>query len=805
VPAQVMLGIAAQESNLWQAPRFVLPGATGNPLIGNYFGLDIYNGTEADDWTIRWDKADCGYGVTQVTDGMRLAGREKPGETALPYQKQRAVALDFAANIAAGLQILQSKWNQTRSAGLVINNGDPAKLENWFFAVWAYNSGFHPNTGGGAPWGVGWANNPANPKYPANRTAFLDTTYQDAAHPQDWPYQEKVMGWAGHPVEVAESPTTLVSGYRAAWWNGGDVQGPINRRNVKPPLAQFCDATNQCVPGAQYVPNDPEVIGEPAGPCGHQNAAGRYDLQCWYHVPSTWKSDCDYSCGNELLRFDPGYAYQEDGTSYPPQCTLDGLPSNAQVIDDVPDGTPIVRPGCSKPGTNAGTFTFTFKPDGAGQFPGKIDTHQLGGGFGGHFWFSRTRTAGMHGGRLEVKATWRFNQTELGFGRVLVHLPDNRAQTRIARYVVKTAYGDRVSVVQQPGIGNRWVSIGVWRFGNRPEVSLSTVTPDGTGTQDVAFDAVAFVPIPQVETLEVLDWNIAGGVKNFGEFDVVERIVREVQERRPDIISLNEVCIQQFERLATRLTEIGYPMGGYFSAAQLLVPSCAEGIGDPRISNGNAVLVKAPVSRTQSYMFESTDPTIPDNTLVERTALPGESKGVACLTARFPNTFQDTKVCSTHLVARKSGEPNPYQEAEEETREMVRVFGTEARNMPFILAGDFNIKTLPDNAVLGTVYTAPTSSTDWTNSGNFKEVEQERQCVQTVPCDLAQGGQATHPQDGGEKIDYVFASRWYFTVPVGRVEIIQGAALGTCGADNHPCSDHFMMRSEVQLPPAVQH
>ena len=41
VPAQIYLGILAQESNMWQAARFAVPGVTANPLIGNYYGLDI--------------------------------------------------------------------------------------------------------------------------------------------------------------------------------------------------------------------------------------------------------------------------------------------------------------------------------------------------------------------------------------------------------------------------------------------------------------------------------------------------------------------------------------------------------------------------------------------------------------------------------------------------------------------------------------------------------------------------------------------------------------------------------------------
>ena len=40
VPAAILLGILAQESNLWQASWHALEGVTGNPLIGNFYGID---------------------------------------------------------------------------------------------------------------------------------------------------------------------------------------------------------------------------------------------------------------------------------------------------------------------------------------------------------------------------------------------------------------------------------------------------------------------------------------------------------------------------------------------------------------------------------------------------------------------------------------------------------------------------------------------------------------------------------------------------------------------------------------------
>lgn len=487
IPAQIMMGVAVQESNTWQAARFAIPGVTANPLIGNYFGIEYYNDDEGDDWTIDWAGADCGYGIMQITDGMRLAGKQKPGETPLPYDQQRAIALDFAANIAKGQQMLADKWNETRRAGLIVNNGTPEGLENWFFAAWAYNSGLHqPN--GQNPWGLGWLNNPVNPRYPADRPPFMETSYADSAHPQHWPYPEKVLGFAGHPIELIESPGTLVYSHLYAWWNSNQ-----DRYNAKPPVVQFCAVSNDCYPGESYTPDDPDVIGEPAGPCAHKNPSnGKYDLKCWWHTASTWKANCPVTCGHGRLRFDPGYAYQEDATNYPPVCSLAGLPSNALVVDNLPQNVPSIRPNCTKP-PSSGTFAFTFRSAAGGTYPGKIDVHQMGAAYGGHFWMSNTHSSALR----EAVGTWTLNQARTGPMRIMVHIPDPGARTKLAEYRVNADGGERRRTINQTGPGgNRWVNIGTFMFsGTVPQVSLSNLTPDGDGSVRIAWDAVAFVPV----------------------------------------------------------------------------------------------------------------------------------------------------------------------------------------------------------------------------------------------------------------------------------------------------------------------
>lgn len=315
IPAQIMLGITAQESNMWQATRFAVPGVIANSLIGNYYGIE-YNpdGGQVDPWAIKWEEADCGYGITQVTDGMRMHGKEKEGEKPLTTAQQEAVALDYTANIAAGVNILVEKWNQTRDAGMTVNGGNPKYIENWFFALWAYNSGFYPESSADdhyGHWGVGFTNNPANPLWKANRTPFLEgpdgkDDYSHAAHPQDWPYPEKVAGWAARPLSAQFAPGDMQIGYRPAWWNSDFV-----RTQAKPPMGLFCDSSNHCDP-SRIGENDSNDQGK--GACLLDDPRMVDHLHCWWNTKVSWK-DCGAaaSCGNAIHRF--------NHTDYPEQRT----------------------------------------------------------------------------------------------------------------------------------------------------------------------------------------------------------------------------------------------------------------------------------------------------------------------------------------------------------------------------------------------------------------------------------------------------------------------------------------------------
>ncbi|WP_204045488.1 golvesin C-terminal-like domain-containing protein [Acrocarpospora phusangensis] len=520
VPAQILLGVLAQESNLWQASNHVLEGEFGNPLIGDYYGRR----ESPDGWGVHWDKADCGYGVAQVTDRMRRGQRDE--------LDQKRIAVDYATNIAAGLQILQEKWNATFDH-MKMNNADPRRIENWFAAVWAYNTGIQPRdasfgnpgctpgptcTDPAGNWGLGWLNNPINPNYPINRGPFLEYTQDDARNPQLWPYPEKVIGWAAHPIIKSDfrKPNNWYAAYNQAWWTTGAA-----RIGAKPPLALFCDTSNHCDPTS-------------ASPC--QLREGPYADRCWWNRNAVWKNCAIGDCGNENMRFpttypEPQFALTEADVEqakmptahYKPNCrpydTLDGAanaaPPGALIVDDVSREVVSPRPGCGREWQNSGVFTLDFAADRSDHYPSKIDFHQVGGGLGGHFWFAHARQPDSAGySSMKVTGTWTLNESLHGWARVLVHLPDHGAHTQAAKYRIDLGDGTtKERHLQQRTQEHRWVSLGAFLFDGTPSVSLSNMVERGDDVEDVAWDAIAFQPLPHkpFNMIAVLGDSIAAG------------------------------------------------------------------------------------------------------------------------------------------------------------------------------------------------------------------------------------------------------------------------------------------------------
>jgi hypothetical protein len=92
---------------------------------------------------------DCGYGIGQITSGMGHlgGGALEPGVAAA---RQAVIGTHPLFNIAEGVRILADKWNSAPNYRPIAGVGDPAAIEDWYYAIWSYN-------------GFAFVNHPLNP------------------------------------------------------------------------------------------------------------------------------------------------------------------------------------------------------------------------------------------------------------------------------------------------------------------------------------------------------------------------------------------------------------------------------------------------------------------------------------------------------------------------------------------------------------------------------------------------------------------------------------------------------------------
>lgn len=487
VPRSVFEAIMAQESNWSQASWHAPQGVAGDPLTADYYGAA--GGIDSIDYAA----ADCGYGVSQVTDGMHV------GDTSLSAHGQIKVAVDYEENIAAGLQILESTWNQLYTDGIIANNGDPKYLENWFWAAWAYNSGIQPTgsydpsgctagpscTGPDGTWGLGWANNPENPAYPPTRDPYLKDSYADAAHPGNWPYEERIMGWMASPI-IRYNGSGYSDAYTTPTYNGGETWLQI------PPFASFCTLSgNDCNPSATNTANPGN---------GHCQLS---DDECWWHAPVTWITNCATTCATSSYAYTTGSTQPTYPDPDPPTCNVDTsvVPSGSIIVDDE-TSPPLNLQGCANENwTSNGTFTYTYGTDAAGDPIGAIDTHQLGTGLGGRVLFTHTESGSIP---AEINTgTWTPTLPSLQYYKVKVHLPGLGAEATNVVYTVNPGGGAAPWKIRvnQAWNSEQWATIGTFAMENGGSVVLtnqsSSVDTSGSdyASYDVAFDAIAFVPM----------------------------------------------------------------------------------------------------------------------------------------------------------------------------------------------------------------------------------------------------------------------------------------------------------------------
>ncbi len=135
-------------------------------------------------------ESSCGAGMMQITTGM-----DDPDNGIFDPDK---IMDDYVYGIGTGARFLGDKWEQLNH---YVGENNPHVVEDWYYAVWAYNS-----------WG--YVNNPTNNNlFSINRGEYLCDGSQNHGL---FPYQELVWGCAANPPSDA-------------YWNATDLSYPDSK------------------------------------------------------------------------------------------------------------------------------------------------------------------------------------------------------------------------------------------------------------------------------------------------------------------------------------------------------------------------------------------------------------------------------------------------------------------------------------------------------------------------------------------------------------------------------------------------
>jgi endonuclease/exonuclease/phosphatase family metal-dependent hydrolase len=228
-------------------------------------------------------------------------------------------------------------------------------------------------------------------------------------------------------------------------------------------------------------------------------------------------------------------------------------------------------------------------------------------------------------------------------------------------------------------------------------------------------------------------WNAGGS----GRGTSVARLVQSAVRSEPDIVTVNEICLTQYEALKEQLARAGWRMDGTYASSQDNVPACGRTgrFGSAVLSRGDV-----PDDRQDYRPFTHTGGETYTNG--GRTVL--VHRGLLCA---------HTRVHGKRLVACTA---HAYSKAPEQLREIKDWAAAFPRSVPVVLAGDLNLP--PDAPALSQL------------TGRFTEADHADD----------------EPTAGGRKIDYVFAERRY-------------VRSSSADAVKYPESDHALLRGTFRL------
>jgi hypothetical protein len=161
IPPTLLKAISWIESGWNMSTLSVDEGETGPPLLSH----------------------SCAYGLMQIVSTMENNGSP-------PNLTQVSTGSHYGFNVARGANILAGKWNHAPELRPLVGGRNPAFVEDWYYAIWAYH-------------GFAYTNHPMNPQYNPLRGAFRC----DGSQPYNsFPYQELVLGCMANPPQPAGAP-----------------------------------------------------------------------------------------------------------------------------------------------------------------------------------------------------------------------------------------------------------------------------------------------------------------------------------------------------------------------------------------------------------------------------------------------------------------------------------------------------------------------------------------------------------------------------------------------------------------------
>lgn len=225
-------------------------------------------------------------------------------------------------------------------------------------------------------------------------------------------------------------------------------------------------------------------------------------------------------------------------------------------------------------------------------------------------------------------------------------------------------------------------------------------------------------------TLRIMHYNLCGAAAacpwnggRSGTGTSVARLVEQAASFRPDVVTVNEICLTQYAELKRQLAEAGWAMDGTYASAQDNVPNCGD---TGRF--GSAVLSRTNVPDEQQLYYSFTHTGGETYTNAGRTVL--VRRGMLCAETWFAG--RRLTACTAHTYR---GAPEQLREIRDWADDPVRF----PKDVPIVIGGDLNLP--PDAPALAFL------------TDRFGEADQADR----------------EPTADGSKIDYLFAEKRYFT------------------------------------------